>query len=105
MQVEEKQHRDDKGKLKNEKDKIIAAKETEIEDLKDSLVSREERIQMLVRASEEKDRTIKSKVGEIENLKQLVKQTEEYADKLHRQIGRVREDKKVILSGLFIRFQ
>nr|KAG5702194.1 hypothetical protein BaRGS_033906 [Batillaria attramentaria] len=105
LQVEEKQHKDDKGKLTKEKDAVIKGKETEIEDLKDSLVNREERIQTLVRASEEKDRTIQSKVSEIDELKKLVKQTEDYAHKLHKQIGRVRDERKALETDTLYREQ
>ena len=95
LHVEDKQHREEKGRLCQDKDAVVTAKETEIDDLKDSLLNRDERIQTLVRASEEKDRTIDSKVGEIDELKKMVKQTEVYAHKLHKQIGRVRYEKQV----------
>ena len=95
LQVEDKQHREEKGRLRKEKDAVISAKESEIEDLKDSLVNRDDRIQTLVLASEEKDRTIESKVSEIDELKKMVKQTEVYAHKLHKQIGKVRYEKQV----------
>ena len=63
--MEDKQHRDDKNKLRKEKDDVITSKESEIEDLKDSLVNREQRIHTLVKASEEKDKTIDIKVKEM----------------------------------------
>jgi hypothetical protein len=44
---------------------VISAKESEIEDLKDSLVNRDDRIQTLVKASEEKDRQIETKVRDV----------------------------------------
>ncbi|XP_076462849.1 uncharacterized protein LOC143295160 [Babylonia areolata] len=96
LQVEEKQHRDDKNKLRQEKDTVIRSKESEIDDLRESLVNREERIHTLLRASQEKDLTIQDKVSEIEELKKMVRQTEDYAHKLHRQIGQVKHKKEAL---------
>ncbi|KAL8584599.1 hypothetical protein ACOMHN_002329 [Nucella lapillus] len=96
LQVEDKQHLEDKNKLRREKDGVIQSKECEVEDLKDSLTNRDERIHHLVKAGQEKDRTIQDKVSEIDDLKKMVRQTEEIAHKLHRQIGQVKHKKEAL---------
>ncbi|KAL4236728.1 hypothetical protein ACF0H5_005112 [Mactra antiquata] len=92
LTVESKNHDAEKTHIIHEKEKVLNKKEDEINDLKDSLVRREERISALSKEGIQKDTTIMQKEKEIVQLKDLVKQTEGYAEQLQKRIGRLRND-------------
>lgn len=98
LNVEAKHHDSEKQKIINEKEKELNKKDKEVEDLKDSLVNRNDRISLLVKEGDQKDREINEKVKEINNLKKLMKETETYADALHRKVDKLKVDKQKLES-------
>lgn len=93
LNVETKHHESEKQKILGEKEKELNVKEKEVDDLRDSLVHREERISGLVKESEQKDRELQEKVQEISNLKKLMKETETFADALHKKVNNLKTEK------------
>lgn len=92
LTVESKNHDAEKRNIIQEKEKALDKKEEEINDLKDSLVRREDRISALAKDGVQKDTAILQKEKEIVQLKDLVKQTESYAEQLQKRIGKLRND-------------
>lgn len=98
LTVEAKNHDTEKHNIIKEKEREIDKKEDEINELKDSLVRRDERVNMLVRDGHDKDYQIQQKEKEISDLKELVKQTEGYAEQLQKRVGRLKDDKNKLES-------
>ena len=98
LNVEAKHHDSEKQKIISDKEQELTKKEREVDDLKDSLVHRDDRITGLVKESEQKDRELQEKVQEIDNLKKLMKETETYADALNKKVNRLRVDKQKLES-------
>ena len=94
LSVESKNHGGEVYKLKRQKDEELNKKEDEINDLKDSIVHRDDRITGLVREGNDKEFQINKKEKEINDLKDLVKQTEHYADQLQKQVGVLKGEKQ-----------
>ncbi|XP_067679528.1 ELKS/Rab6-interacting/CAST family member 1-like isoform X2 [Haliotis asinina] len=105
LDVEAKHHASENERIVHEKTREVEQKEEEISELKDSLVNRDERINVLVKCTGEKDRIIKEKSLELNDLKKLVKQTEEYAGKLFKQVSRLRDDKRHLESDTLYKEQ
>lgn len=105
LTVEAKNHDSELHKMKQKKDDELNKKEEEINDLKDSLVSREDRITTLVREGNEKEFQIKQKEKEINDLKELVKQTEHYTNQLQKQVGKLKSDKNKVESDVVTKEQ
>ncbi|KAK3591248.1 hypothetical protein CHS0354_010614 [Potamilus streckersoni] len=98
LNVESKQHDTERRKIIGEKDKELNKKESEVQDLRDSLLKREDRIKVLVGKCDEKDRYIEERVQEINGLKALVKQTEDYANELQKKAEKLRVQKQKLES-------
>lgn len=93
LTVEAKNHDSEKQNIIKEKQKELEKKEDYINELKDSLVRRDERVNILVREGHDKDFQIQQKEKELIELKELVKQTEGYAEQLQKRIGKLKGDK------------
>ena len=93
LNVEAKHHDSEKQKIISDKEKELNKKEQEVDDLRDSLVNRDEKITKLAKEGEQKDREIHAKVQEISDLRKLMKETETYADALHRKVDKLKVDK------------
>ena len=98
LNVEAKHHDSEKQKIISDKEKELGKKEKEVDDLKDSLVHRDDKITGLVKEKEQKDRELHEKVQEIENLKKLMQETETYADALNKKVNKLRVDKQKLES-------
>lgn len=98
LNVEARHHDSEKQKIISEKDKELDKKEKEVEDLRDSLVHRDDRISGLVKEGELKDKELSEKVQEISNLKKLMKETETFADVLHKKVNKLKGDKQKLES-------
>jgi len=105
IDVDQKQYGLEKKKLLQDQEKKLFKKEGEIEELKDSLVNRDERIRTLAQEKEDQDRQISEKMGEIHELRDLVQQTEDYADKLSTKLGKLKEMKKQLESDTLYKHQ
>ncbi|CAL1540848.1 unnamed protein product [Lymnaea stagnalis] len=94
IKVDENNYQSSRAHLEENKERELQRKDSEIEDLRESVTSRDEQINKLMKASQEKDRAILSKSAEIDDLKKMVRQTKEYAQKIKRQVGQIRNHKE-----------
>ncbi|XP_059151302.1 calponin homology domain-containing protein DDB_G0272472-like [Physella acuta] len=93
IRIDERNYCSDRAVLLEKKEKELDEKEQKIEELRESVSSRDEQIHKLSRAGVEKDRIIAMKHQEIEALRKAVKETREFAQKIQRQVTKVRQQK------------
>lgn len=105
IDVEAKQHEQEKKKMISEKERALQQKEAEIAELRGSITNREDRIDVLVKEREEQDLEISAKMDEINGLRDLVQQTEDYADKLTKKVGKLKDVKRQLESDTVYKHQ
>ncbi|XP_041358244.1 golgin IMH1-like [Gigantopelta aegis] len=105
LDIEDKHHTSEKEKIRQEKEQEIGTKEQQIEELRDSMTNRDERISLLVKAGNEKDNVIQEKINELNELKKLVGQSEDYANNLKKQVRKLREERKHLESDTLYKEQ
>lgn len=105
IDVAAKQHEQEKKMILTEKEKEIQKKEMEITELRGSVTNREERIDVLVNEKDDQDQQISDKMDEISSLRELVQQTEDYADRLSKKVGKLREVKRHLESDTAYKLQ
>ena len=98
IDVEEKQHQKEKQKLLSEKETELQQREKEIDNLRESVFNREDRIDVLLSEKEEQETEISEKMGEIDDLRELVMQTEGHTDKLSKKITKLKSEKRLLES-------
>ena len=105
LDIEDKHHTNEKEKIRQDKNQEIGVKEQQIEELKDSMTNRDERIALLVKAGSEKDNIIQEKINELNELRKLVSQSEDYANNLRKQVRKLREERKHLESDTLYKEQ
>lgn len=89
IKTDEKNHLTERARIVESKETEIRSKETEIDQLKESLANRDEKIHDLTRCSNQKDKIIQGKSLEIDDLKRMVEKTNEYARRIRMQVNLV----------------
>ena len=92
LNVESKNFESERHKIVQEKEKELTVKESEIETLKETLVTKDDKISALVKEGHHKDLQIQRKEKEISDLKELVKSAEDYAEQLQKRIIKIKSE-------------